>query len=32
MFRLYPPRDEGKIILPAGLSAAVARGISRISD
>jgi hypothetical protein len=32
MFRLYPPMDEGKIILPAGLSAAVARGISRISD
>lgn len=32
MFRLYPPLDEGKIILPAGLTAAVARGISKIGD
>lgn len=32
MFRLYPPLDEGEIILPAGLLALIERGISRIAD
>ena len=32
MFRLYPPLDPGKLILPAGLTAAVARGLSKFGD